>query len=516
VKRVLALLVAVTMLASGCGKKEEVKAGASSVVPSNALAFISLSLDPPDDQKKNLQGVLKKFPELNTKEEFSAQIDTLLTSLFEDTGLDYAKDVKPWLGKEVAFTVLPPKDAKAEGAEPLLALLIETTDTQAAQAALDKGTKGGEFEAGDYKIVGNYVVFLGQDKTADRDAALAAIQAQSTSDKAPLSEAENFRNVVEKAHTPRLALGWWNAEATFDLLGESFSIPGFDQLLADAKGKGSGGNFAFALYAEPGSLALEGVTDGKGKTSEFAGTPKLTQGLPADTLGAVTAFGLGKQVSDGLKGVAETDADVGQEIKGFLDQMKLATGLDLEQDILSWMNGESVIAVGKVGEGGIPEVGILIEPSDKAKAAAGFTKIKDAAEKTLGVPLTPGDLEGTTSYASPEPFLPGVQPAMGLLPDRFILASTTDYLKTLSKSATPGFGGTSEYKQVAGSTDDPVSAQIVVRLGAVREAVLAALPPDDKAGYDDNVRPWVEPLRALLLRVFPDDGGKFEMKITTD
>jgi hypothetical protein len=61
-----------------------------------------------------------------------------------------------------------------------------------------------------------------------------------------------------------------------------------------------------------------------------------------------------------------------------------------------------------------------------------------------------------------------------------------------------------------------VSAQIVVRLGAVREAVLAALPPDDKAGYDDNVRPWVEPLRALLLRVFPDDGGKFEMKITTD
>jgi hypothetical protein len=317
-------------------------------------------------------------------------------------------------------------------------------------------------------------------------------------------------------HSPRLALGWWNFEATFGLLGESFAIPGFDKLVEDATAQGGGGNFAFALYAEPDALALEGVTDGTGKASEFSGVPKLTRGLPADTLGAVTAFGLGRQISEGLKGVAETDADVAQELKGFLDQMKLATGLDLEQDILSWMNGEAVLAAGKVGPGGIPEIGILVEPTDKAKAEAGFLKIKDAAERTLGVPLTAGDLEGTTSYAIPEAIEEGLQPAMGLLPDRFILASSPEYLKTLARSSSPGFGGTSEYREVAGTSDEPVSAQIVVRLGAVREAVLAVLSPETKADYEADVAPWVEPLRALLLRAFPDEGGKFEMKITTD
>ncbi|MGH2720088.1 MAG: DUF3352 domain-containing protein, partial [Actinomycetota bacterium] len=186
-KRVFALLLAVTMLAAGCGRKEEAASGAASIVPANALAFVSVSLDPPNDQKRNLQGVLAKFPELNSEEEFSAQLDALLTGLFEDTGLTYAEDIKPWLGKEVAFVVLPPKD-QGEGAEPLLALLIETTDTEAAQAALDKGTREGEFEAGDYRIVGSHVVFLGQDRTADRAAALAAIESQAAGDKAPLAE----------------------------------------------------------------------------------------------------------------------------------------------------------------------------------------------------------------------------------------------------------------------------------------------------------------------------------------
>lgn len=515
-KRVFALLLAVTMLAAGCGRKDEAGSGAASIVPSNALAFVSVSLDPANDQKQNLQGVLAKFPELNSEEEFSAQVDALLTSLFEGSGLTYAEDIKPWLGKEVALVVLPPKD-QGEGAEPLRALLIETTDKEAAQAALDKGAREGEFEAGDYKIVGNYVVYLGLDQpAAEQTATLAAIESQAAGDKAPLAEADNFRNVVEKVHSPRLALGWWNFEATFGLLGESFAIPGFDQLVEDAKAQGGGGNFAFALYAEPDALALEGVTDGTGKASEFSGVPKLTRGLPADTLGAVTAFGLGRQISEGLKGVAETDADVAQELKGFLDQMKLATGLDLEQDILSWMNGEAVLAAGKVGPGGIPEIGILVEPTDKAKAEAGFLKIKDAAERTLGVPLTAGDLEGTTSYAIPEAIEEGLQPAMGLLPDRFILASSPEYLKTLARSSSPGFGGTSEYREVAGTSDEPVSAQIVVRLGAVREAILAVLSPETKAGYEADVAPWVEPLRALLLRAFPDEGGKFEMKITTD
>jgi hypothetical protein len=105
---------------------------------------------------------------------------------------------------------------------------------------------------------------------------------------------------------------------------------------------------------------------------------------------------------------------------------------------------------------------------------------------------------------------------MALFADRFVLASSPDYLTALSKPSLPGFGTTAEYHQVVGSSKDKVAFQVVARLAAIRDAVLAVLPPDQKPEYDKDVDPWVEPLRALLLRVVPDEGGRFEMKLTTD
>jgi hypothetical protein len=366
--------------------------------------------------------------------------------------------------------------------------------------------------------VGNFVVLDGQEKKGDRTAALAKVQALAGEDagKGPekaLAGDARFTSAVSKVHSPRLALGWLNAKETLKQLGTHFPTPGFGALLDEAERKGAGGSVAFALYAQTGVLALEGVTGGKGATPELAGTPKLTEGLPADTLAAVTAFGVGKSLSAGL-GAAEGAAGRGPQVPGFLDEMRRETGLDLEQDVLSWMNGELVISAGKLREGRIPDIGLVVEPTDKARAAAGVTKLKAAAEKSLGAPLRSMAVGQTTAYGVPEPFFPGVQPAMALFPDRFVLASTLEYLTTLSKPSTPGFGATAGYRQVIGS-NDAVAFQILVRLGAVRDAVVSALNPEKKAAYQSDVASWVQPLETLLLRVLPSDGTRIEIKVTT-
>jgi uncharacterized protein DUF3352 len=510
VKRLLAILAAVSLVAPACAKNEQTTKAAS-LTPPDALAYVSVSLDPPAGQKRNLQGICARFKDLGKDD---CDVQRILVELFEDIGLDYNRDVKPWIGKELAFAVLPPGEA---GGDPLTVLFVEAGDTAAASDRLRAAARSGDLDAG-YKVVGNFVVLDGQEKKSDRTAALARVQAQAGEDagKGPqkaLAGNAGFTSVVSKVRSPRLALGWLNAKETLKLLGTHFPIPGFGALLDEAERKGAGGSVAFALYAETGVLALEGVTDGKGATQELAGTPKLTEGLPADTLAAVTAFGVGKSLSAGL-GAAEGAAGAGPQMSGFLDEMRRETGLDLQQDVFSWMKGEVVISAGRLREGRIPDIGLVVEPTDEARAAAGVTKLRTAAEKSLGAPLRSRAIGQTTAYVVPEPFFPGVQPAMALFSDRFVLASTPEYLTTLSKPSTPGFGATAEYRQVIGS-NDAVAFQILMRLAAVRDAVVSVLDPEEKAAYQSDVVSWVQPLETLLLRVLPSDGPRIEIKVTT-
>jgi hypothetical protein len=183
--------------------------------------------------------------------------------------------------------------------------------------------------------------------------------------------------------------------------------------------------------------------------------------------------------------------------------------------VLSWMGGELVVAAGAFSNEGIPDLALVVEPTDQAAAAAGVAKLKAAVEAELEELLTPLPVEGATAWFLPEPVVPGLQPGMALFADRFVVASSPEYLRALSKHSSPGFGATSEYRQAVRSPDGTVAFQVVARLAAVRDSILAILTPEEKASYAEGVAPWVEPLRALLVRVLPDGGGRLEARLTT-
>src|SRR5205807_4266545 len=106
------------------------------MVPADAVAYASVNLDPPPDQKVDLLRLSHKLPQISTEQEIGKNLDQTVRPL----GLSYTGDIKPWLGSQVV--------AVAGGAsKPEGALLLDSKDDSAAQAALVKlktGKLGGK------------------------------------------------------------------------------------------------------------------------------------------------------------------------------------------------------------------------------------------------------------------------------------------------------------------------------------------------------------------------------------
>src|SRR5207302_4295060 len=122
------------LLLVACGTKTNEAARAAGIVPANAVAFLSASLDPSIAQKKNLLSIASRFPKARNKvaKDFAKTRDNFLAGIVKPACLDYQKDVKPWLGSEVAVAILP--KPSQSGTDSVL--LIRVKDEAMAKAAL--------------------------------------------------------------------------------------------------------------------------------------------------------------------------------------------------------------------------------------------------------------------------------------------------------------------------------------------------------------------------------------------
>ena len=194
-------------------------------------------------------------------------------------------------------------------------------------------------------------------------------------------------------------------------------------------------------------------------------------------------------------------------------QIQQTTGLDLQNDVLSWMHGESVIVVGPPAGGPLPDFALLIAPSDQSKAQAAVTKIQAALQQRAGIKLDQRNVSGGTMYVFPQAIRQGVQPAMALLGGKFILASSPDYVTALAKGG--DFSSSDAFKNTLGSSKDGTQFQLVLNLSGIRAYVETLLTGDRKAAYERDVKKYVDHLEAFGIRT-TRAGNLFdlEMKVT--
>jgi hypothetical protein len=155
------------------------------------------------------------------------------------------------------------------------------------------------------------------------------------------------------------------------------------------------------------------------------------------------------------------------------------------------------------GDGKLPDFGLAVAVSDQAKAAAGLAKIRTALA-AQGDTMAQQSIGGTPAYVSDRQVGGRFQPAMTLLPGRFILASSPAYLAQLMTHS-GSFAATDDYRSVIGSgQSSSAGTQLVVRIAPIREAIASNLHGSAADRYRRDVAPYLEAFKAIGLRSWRD------------
>lgn len=522
-RRVLGVLAAAGLLATlvvGCGTTSETHRAAG-IVPTDALAYVSLTLDPSLLQKKDLFEIGRRFPaaaKLFTGN-FDTSRDNLLEAMVKKVCLDYRTEVKPWLGSELAVALLPPPRG---GSAPAAAVFIKVDDQTKAKAALDRATaascSSSPGSAVQYRFVNGYAVVVAEHSMSDGTLILDAVDNEAAKGTGGLAATPGFANAVARLASDRLAVGWVDASALARVVTSTArsvrgaNVSGLGNCDLSSVGFGSGaGQVAFDLRATPASLLLEGVMDGATKAIP-QGPATITRGLPGSTLAEATVYGLGPLVKTVLS------------CSGLADQVDTSftrnTGLDLNNDVLTLLGGESVFVVGSQPTGArLPELGFVTAVSDRVRAQHAVDQVV-ASLRTNGEQITEttvaGDLTYEVGVRTTSDVLGGVQPSFALIGDRLIVASTPGYLAELASQPANSLGSSADYRGTVGvASGDATSAQLLVRFGPIRAALDAALSGSAKATFDRRIAPELAALRDLVVRSYVRAGlARFELRLT--
>jgi hypothetical protein len=186
---------------------------AAAAVPDDALAYVSVDLDPDGGQKLEVARTLRKFPaikeQVGSGDDLRRWIFDAVTKEAPCDDLDFDQDIDPWLGNKVAFAVLPAD----EGAEPVPMAAVEVKDEQAAEAGVARlASCGGDGEAEEpgLAFVEGFMVI------AETDAVAGDLADRAAS--GSLADDDGFDRWVEEAGGSGILTAYAAAEAPVTLL----------------------------------------------------------------------------------------------------------------------------------------------------------------------------------------------------------------------------------------------------------------------------------------------------------
>ena len=341
------------------------------VFPANAIVFAKLDLDPSAGQKLAVFQLARKFPTSRdkvTSEESSIKESTFGSIFTGDSGwgLDYKRDVEPWLGDRVGVGVFPDMDADKK---PEVGLAIAVTDQDAAKVALDKAIanaaknqdKVGYAFADDYVIVSD---------TTAHAASLVRVGKVT-----PLTGSA-YASDVQKLGEDQIGVAWADVAASYKAVVQDQANEDTLGLLKGATDpKKVSGRVVVGLHADPSFIELTGKgIDIKGvdalAKADAATEAGMIASFPADVFGAVTSTGLGKAV--GALYTSLTASGDSMEIKPMLG----ALGIDSAAQIETLLGDETGVVVG----------GTLDQPEYAVRTATGDADAAyELARRILGV-----------------------------------------------------------------------------------------------------------------------------------
>ena len=504
--------VAVAILAAG--------GGASSVqgwLPKDTIAYLEARADLPGDQRARMGDLLATFPGFADQASNDAKIDEAFDRLLAESGVSWSGDLKPWVGGEVGLAVteavLDLASLAQSGGTPTampedgFVLLVAVKDGAAAKAWVTKSvgdTMGTETYAG-----GDLTTWLSNRAPyafAVRQNVLVlgpvkAVKASlDTAGASQLVKSETFAAARKTAPEAYLGFGYVDAKAIYDFALEALKQQGgtASACLPDP-GAAVPGWLAGSARAEDGALIFT-------STSPVAGTPPTAKGsasgaashLPGTTVAAVEVRDLGPGLIAGLEALKTqlscdpTTADAFSQVEQAL------TVLGGAEALVGWA-GDAALAVTVDGStfGG----GLAAMTTDEATA----TRTLDQVRTLLALAGAQAGVETREETYGEATLLVITIPSGGEVPEiaatvhgGVFAVGTIDFVKAVvDTKAGSSLADAAAYTRAVERAGGDGVADVFVDIAGLRAGIETMLPAEEKARYETEVKPFIEPFEAF-------------------
>lgn len=357
-------------LISRQGRLSVMPVGAN-VVPQDALMVVSVSTEP--DQWERL----RSFGTPRSQAAFDQNLAQFRDRFLTRRGLEFQRDVQPWVGKEVTLAVLSPQagvtipspsqPALPANSEPMV-LVLPIADPVKAKAVLDQSpaTKTGQWSTRKYKGI-DIRETLG---SPDQSASIAALDAQlvlvATTSKAIDQAIDTYKGGKALSSTPSYgdALGQINTERSWariyvnipalvssSAINSNRPVPSQGLMTQLQQNQG----LAATATLEPDGIQFKTVwwltPDSKQRFEGKNNAKMMPSRLPAETLRMASGSDLKQFWQEFTQGASSSlvryifPQGLLSNPEKLRQGIKSAVNLDLEDDLLNWMQGEFSLAL---------------------------------------------------------------------------------------------------------------------------------------------------------------------------
>ncbi len=380
----------------------------STVIPEDALMVVSTTTEPEQWQQ------LRTFGTQKSQELLDQTIAQMRDRLLFDNGLDYERDIQPWVGSEASFallspqaeTELPVKGAPVRPANPQPGLLVlPIQDGTKAKEILGKLRDGRQWSKRTY---GDVDIQEGQAGKANKTLAIAVLDGKlvvvANSPRAieqaiethkngkSITTLPGYSNALGQIQTgPRFSTVYLNLPAMAQQNGRSMrsdpkkNMPTQGWVMTTTL-QNDGIQMKSVLWLKPDSQT-KFFTENNAKT--------MATRLPADAIMTLAGGSFKQFWTDYSRGYAANPVKV-LDPTSFKQEVRGAIGMDLEQDFTNWMDGEFSLALLPVPAGKSPlnPVGVtmMVQASDRRAAEKVLTRLDEAMTRKYNFKIEPNKI----------------------------------------------------------------------------------------------------------------------------
>jgi len=369
---------------------------ASQAAPADTALYLNAYLQPSAGQQMKLFGLVGRLQGFGDPATLEAKIDEVAGRLLGEVGIDYAADVRTWLGAQIAIAVAPGE----AGSTPRTLLLAGVRDSAAARTAvpriflsMDVAFTQETFRGHDLNMSEGISYVLLEDLLVvanSPERLRAALEADA--DVAPsLADSPAFTAAMRQVASDHLASVYLD-------LPRAAELP-------EGRLLGGYGTAALALTAGSDGLHLDGTAafarDAASEEARAAfalGTQASTLAgwMPRTTSAEAVLFGLAQSFED-----LEADLPGNGPFAPALDALSqlraiaaLGLGINVNRDLLPLFDGEGAVALHSLDADGFHGQ-VLLRPTDAAAAKASLDRMRSALADR-GLSVTTQQVAGTT------------------------------------------------------------------------------------------------------------------------